>query len=130
MKRILLSACGLVLFLAAGCIVTSVHPLYTRTHAPDYVYAMWLMLQQPTPDDYVIATGEAHSVREFLEAAFSHVGLEWERYVRIDPRYYRPTEVDLLIGDATKARKALGWAPSVRFKELVALMVDADLTML
>jgi len=99
-------------------------------YAPDYVYAMWLMLQQPAPDDYVIATGEAHSVREFLEAAFSHVGLEWERYVRIDPRYYRPTEVDLLIGDATKARKALGWAPSVRFKELVALMVDADLTML
>ena len=99
-------------------------------YAPDYVYAMWLMLQQPVPDDYVIATGEAHSVREFLEAAFSHVGLEWERYVRIDPRYYRPTEVDLLIGDATKARKALGWAPSVRFKELVALMVDADLTML
>jgi len=99
-------------------------------YAPDYVYAMWLMLQQPAPDDYVIATGEAHSVREFLEAAFSHVGLEWERYVRIDPRYYRPTEVDLLIGDATKARKALGWSPSVRFKELVALMVDADLTML
>jgi GDPmannose 4,6-dehydratase len=96
-------------------------------YAPDYVHAMWLMLQQPAPDDYVIATGEAHSVREFLEAAFSHVGLEWERYVRIDPRYYRPTEVDLLIGDATKARNALGWSPSVRFKELVALMVDADL---
>ena len=96
-------------------------------YAPDYVRAMWLMLQQPAPDDYVIATGEAHSVREFLEAAFSHVGLEWERYVRIDPRYYRPTEVDLLIGDATKARNVLGWSPSVRFKELVALMVDADL---
>ena len=96
-------------------------------YAPDYVHAMWLMLQQPAPDDYVIATGEAHSVREFLEAAFSHVGLEWERYVRIDPRYYRPTEVDVLIGDATKARNAFGWLPSVRFKELVALMVDADL---
>ena len=96
-------------------------------YAPDYVRAMWLMLQQPAPDDYVIATGEAHSVREFLKAAFSHVGLEWERYVRIDPRYYRPTEVDLLIGDATKARNVLGWSPSVRFKELVALMVDADL---
>jgi GDPmannose 4,6-dehydratase len=96
-------------------------------YAPDYVRAMWLMLQQPTPDDYVIATGEAHSVREFLEAAFSHAGLDWQQYVRIDPRYYRPTEVDLLLGDATKARRLLGWSPSVSFKELVALMVDADM---
>ena len=95
-------------------------------YAPDYVAAMWMMLQQPTPDDYVIATGETHSVREFLETAFSYAGLEWERYVKIDPRYYRPTEVDLLLGDATKARTRLGWAPSVDFKQLVALMVDAD----
>jgi GDPmannose 4,6-dehydratase len=94
--------------------------------APDYVRAMWLMLQHTTPDDYVIATGEAHSVREFLAAAFSHVGLEWERYVKISPRYYRPTEVDLLLGDASKARRILGWTPSVTFKELVELMVDAD----
>ena len=98
--------------------------------APDYVRAMWLMLQQPTPDDYVIATGEAHSVREFLEAAFSYVGLDWERHVKISPRYYRPTEVDLLLGDASKARRVLGWTPSVTFKELVTLMVDADLRLL
>ena len=96
-------------------------------YAPDYIYAMWLMLQQAVPDDYVIATGEAHSVREFLEVAFSSVGLDWERYVRIDPRYYRPTEVDLLVGDASKARRELGWAPTVTFKELVRLMVEADL---
>jgi GDPmannose 4,6-dehydratase len=95
--------------------------------APDYVRAMWLMLQQPNPDDYVVATGEAHSVREFLEAAFSCASLDWERYVRISPRYYRPTEVDLLVGDASKARKVLGWSPSVSFKELVELMVDADI---
>jgi GDPmannose 4,6-dehydratase len=94
--------------------------------APDYVRAMWLMLQQPRPDDYVVATGEAHSVREFLEAAFSCAGLDWERYVRISPRYYRPTDVDLLVGDASKARKVLGWTPSVSFKELVELMVEAD----
>src|SRR5262249_9838999 len=94
--------------------------------APDYVRAMWRMLQQPTADDLVIATGEAHSVREFLEVAFSRVGLDWERYVKIDSRYYRPTEVDLLVGDASKARRVLGWSPSVNFKELVALMVDAD----
>jgi len=98
--------------------------------APDYVRAMWLMLQQPTPDDYVVATGETHSVREFLEAAFSYVGLDWQPYVKIDPRYYRPTEVDLLIGDASKARNVLGWAPSLGFKELVALMVDADTDLL
>jgi len=98
--------------------------------APDYVRAMWLMLQQDAPDDYVIATGEAYSVREFLQAAFSHVGLDWEAYVKIDPRYYRPTEVDVLLGDASKARKVLGWSPSVSFKDLVALMVDADLRLL
>jgi GDPmannose 4,6-dehydratase len=94
--------------------------------APDYVRAMWLMLQQAAPDDYVVATGEAHSVREFLDAAFSHVGLDWQQYVRVDPRYYRPTEVDLLLGDASKAQRLLGWTPSVSFKELVQLMVDAD----
>ena len=96
-------------------------------YAPDYVHAMWLMLQQPASDDYVIATGEAHSVREFLEVAFSHAGLEWQDHVQIDPRYYRPTEVDLLLGDASKARRLLGWSPTVGFKELVTLMVDADM---
>lgn len=95
--------------------------------AGDYVEAMWLMLQQPAPDDYVIATGETHTVKEFLDVVFEHVGLEWKRYVKIDPRYYRPTEVDLLIGDASHAKKTLGWEPKVRFKELAVMMVEADL---
>ena len=96
-------------------------------YAKDYVWAMWLMLQQDEPDDYVIATGEAHSVREFAERAFGYVNLKWEDYVEIDPRYYRPAEIDVLIGDASKAREKLGWQPSVSFQELVELMVDADL---
>ena len=96
--------------------------------AGDYVEAMWLMLQQPQGDDYVIATGEAHSIRDFLDAAFAHVGIEdWGPYVRQDPRFMRPAEVDHLIGDASKAREVLGWKPRVSFPELVALMVDADL---
>ena len=85
------------------------------------------MLQQEAPDDYVLATGETHSVREFLEAAFAHVDLDWRQYVEIDPRYFRPTEVDVLLGDASKARRLLGWEPKVSFGELVRLMVDADL---
>jgi len=96
-------------------------------YAKDYVRAMWLMLQQESADDYVIATGETHSVREFLELAFSYVNLNWQDYVEFDERYLRPAEVDLLIGDATKARENLGWTPSVSFEELVALMVEADL---
>jgi GDPmannose 4,6-dehydratase len=96
-------------------------------YAPDYVEAMWLMLQQDTPQDLVIATGEAHSVREFLEEAFSYGSLDWRQHVEIDPRYFRPTEVDSLLGDASKARQVLGWQPRVTFKELVRLMVDADL---
>ena len=95
-------------------------------YAPDYVEAMWMMLQADEPDDYVIATGETHSVRESVEVAFARQGLDWEQYVEIDPKYYRPTEVDVLLGDATKAREQLGWEPKVRFKELVELMVDAD----
>jgi len=95
--------------------------------AKDYVEAMWLMLQQDEPEDYVIATGEAHSVREFLDEAFVYAGLDWEKHVEIDPRYFRPTEVDVLIGDSSKAQKKLGWKPKVRFKELVKLMVDADM---
>lgn len=95
-------------------------------YAKEYVEAMWLMLQQETPDDYVIATGETHSVREFLEEAFSYAGLQWEKYVKIDPRYFRPSEVELLIGDASKAKKQLNWAPKVHFKDLVRIMVDAD----
>ena len=95
--------------------------------AGDYVEAMWLMLQQPVPDDYVIATGETHTVREFLEVAFGHLNLDWKKYVKIDPKYYRPTEVDLLIGDAGKAKKQLQWEPKVRFQELARIMVEADL---
>lgn len=96
-------------------------------YAKDYVKAMWLMLQQDEPDDYVVATGETHSVKEFLELAFSHVNLKWEDYVEFDERYLRPAEVDLLIGDPTKAKEKLGWQPSLTFPELVNLMVDADL---
>ncbi len=95
--------------------------------AGDYVRAMWLMLQQPAPDDYVVATGESHSVREFCEIAFDHVGLDWRRHVISDPRFIRPAEVDHLIGNAAKARARLGWAPSVDFAGLVRMMVDADL---
>ena len=95
-------------------------------YAPEYVEAMWMMLQQDNPDDYVIATGETHSVREFCEEAFGHVGLDWEKYVEHDKHYERPAEVDLLIGDASKAKRVLGWEPRVRFKELVRIMVDAD----
>jgi GDPmannose 4,6-dehydratase len=99
-------------------------------YAKEYVEAMWLMLQQDVPDDYVIATGETHSVREFLEEAFSYVGLDWRAYVELDPKYLRPTEVDLLVGDAGKAKRVLNWAPKVTFKELVHLMVDADMTLM
>jgi len=96
-------------------------------YAGDYVEAMWLMLQQDHPDDYVVATGETYSVREFLEEAFSYVGLNWRDHVVVDPKYFRPAEVDVLLGDPTKARNALGWEPRVTFKQLVRLMVDADL---
>ncbi len=96
-------------------------------YAGDYVEAMWLMLQQPEPDDYVVATGEAHSVREFLEAAFGLLGLDWREYVVVDPRYFRPTEVDCLQGDPKKAQERLGWRPKVGFKELVQIMVEHDL---
>jgi GDPmannose 4,6-dehydratase len=99
-------------------------------YAPDYVQAMWLMLQQEQPDDFVIATGETHSIREFVELAFKHAEIpNWEDYVVIDPRYMRPAEVDLLVGDPTKAHQKLGWQPSVTFEGLVQLMVEADLSL-
>ncbi len=94
--------------------------------ARDYVEAMWLMLQQDKPDDYVIATGKTHSVREFVELAFSEVGLDWEKYVVVDPKFVRSAEVELLIGDSSKARRVLGWKPKVKFEELVKMMVTAD----
>jgi GDPmannose 4,6-dehydratase len=96
-------------------------------YAGDYVKAMWLMLQQDSPDDYVIATGESHSVREFLEECFSYLNLRWQDYVSIDRRYFRPSEVDYLLGDASRAHAKLGWYPEVKFKELVRMMVDHDL---
>lgn len=96
-------------------------------YAPDYVRAMWLMLQQDSPEDYVVATGETHSVREFLEESFSHVDLDWKEFVVQDDNFYRPAEVDLLVGDASKAGRKLGWEPTVSFEELTRLMVDADL---
>jgi GDPmannose 4,6-dehydratase len=96
-------------------------------YAPEYVEAMWLMLQQPRPDDYVIATGEMRSVREFAEAAFALVGLDWKRHIDVDPRYFRPAEVDELRGDASKAAQRLGWRPRTGFEELVRIMLDADL---
>jgi GDPmannose 4,6-dehydratase len=99
-------------------------------YAPDFVEAMWMMLQADEPDDYVIATGEKHSVREALELAFAHAGLNPDEYVEIDSRYFRPSEVDSLLGDPSKAKERLGWEPKVRFRELIELMVDADVTAL
>jgi len=99
-------------------------------YAPEYVEGMWRMLQQDTPDDYVLATGETRTIREFCEAAFSRVDLDWEQYVRTDPRYERPSEVDALCGDPSKAKQALGWEAQVKFAELAQIMVDADVQLL
>src|SRR5215472_13843280 len=99
-------------------------------HAREYVRAMWLMLQQEKPDDYVVATGEAHSVEEFVQIAFDHVGLDWHRHVVVDPQFYRPAEVDLLLADPTKAHEVLGWHPEVSFERLVCMMVDSDVAAL
>jgi len=99
-------------------------------YARDYVRAMWLMLQQDEPDDYVVASGQTHSVRELCEVAFGYVGLDYQDHVKVDPRYFRPAEVDLLVGDASKARTNLGWEPEVTFEELIHIMVDADLKLL
>jgi len=99
-------------------------------YAKEYVEAMWLMLQQDQPDDYVIATGETHTIQEFCEVAFGHVGLDWQKYVKFDERYLRPSEVDILIGDAAKAKRAFGWEPKTKFHQLAQLMVDADIKLL
>jgi GDPmannose 4,6-dehydratase len=96
-------------------------------YAADYVVGMWLMLQQERPDDYVLATGERHTVRDFCDRAFGLLDMDWERYVQVDPRYLRPAEVDVLQGDASKARRILGWEPSVTFDALVEMMVDGDM---
>jgi len=99
-------------------------------YAPEYVEGMWRMLQQDEPEDYVLATGETHSVEEFVEVAFAHAGLDWRRHVEVDPQYYRPTEIDCLLGDASKARRKLGWAPQTKFRDLVRIMAEADLRLL
>jgi GDPmannose 4,6-dehydratase len=99
-------------------------------YAPEYVEGMWRILQRGEGDDFVLATGESHTVREFVEAAFAHANLDWKRYVKHDARYERPAEVDILVGDASKAKKVLGWEPRVRFQELVRIMVDADMALL
>jgi len=99
-------------------------------YAPEYVEAIWGMLQQEEPEDVVIGTGEAHTVREFVEAAFAYAGLDWQEYVQIDPRYFRPVEVASLLADIRKARERLGWGPKVTFRELVRIMVDADMEVL
>jgi len=99
-------------------------------YAPEYLEAMHLMLQQESPDDYVVGTGESHSIREFLDEAFDYVGLNWHDYVKIDPRYFRPTEVDYLMADPSKAKRLLGWEPRIKFHELVRIMVDADLELM
>lgn len=96
-------------------------------YAPEYVEAMWSMLQQPEPDDYVLATGETHSVREFLDEAFGHVGLDWKQYVKIEPHLFRPSEVDLLCGDSSRAKSKLGWKPKTTFKQLVKILMDAEM---
>ena len=99
-------------------------------YAGDYVEAMWLMLQQDQPDDYVIATGETYSVRDFLTEAFGYVGLDWQNYIEIDQKYFRPSEVDLFVGDPSKAKQKLGWEPKIKFKDLVKMMVDADIELI
>ena len=99
-------------------------------YAPDYVEAMWLMLQQDEPDDFVIGTGESHSVKEFLGEAFSYAGLDWREYVEIDQRYFRPLETEFLLSNPAKARKRLGWSPRINFKDLVKIMVDYDMEFL
>jgi GDPmannose 4,6-dehydratase len=98
--------------------------------ARDYVRAMWLMLQQDKPDDYVIATGKTHSVKDLVVAAFKHVGLDWQEYVVVDQRFMRPAEVDVLVGDASKARRVLGWQPTITFEQMIGEMVDADIARL
>jgi GDPmannose 4,6-dehydratase len=126
-RKITLAAARIKYGLQSQLKLGNMEPRRDWGYAREYVEAMQLMLQQPEPEDYVIATGEAHSVQEFVDAAFEVVGLDWERYVVVDPAFLRPAEADLLVGDSSKAKERLGWAPKTTFKELVALMVEADL---
>jgi GDPmannose 4,6-dehydratase len=129
-RKITQGAARVKLGLASELRLGNLQALRDWGYAGDYVRAMWLMLQQDEPDDYVIGTGESHSVAEFVEVAFAHVGLDWRDHVVVDPELYRPAEVDVLQADARKARRRLGWEPEVGFEELVRLMVDADLALL
>jgi GDPmannose 4,6-dehydratase len=129
-RKITTAVARIVLGLQHQLHLGSLDPKRDWGYAPEYVEAMWLMLQHDTPGDYVVATGEAHSVRDFCQAAFGHVGLDWEKYVTIDPRYVRPAEVNHLQGDPSRAEQELGWRAQVTFDELVTIMVDADLARL
>lgn len=126
-RKVSLAAAAVKLGLEKGVTLGNLDARRDWGYAKDYVRAMWLMLQQDQPDDYVVATGESHSVRELCEVAFQRVGLDYHEHVTIDPHYFRPTEIDHLIGDASKARRVLGWEPHVGFRELIELMVDSDL---
>lgn len=126
-RKITIAAARIKLGLQTTLVLGNLDAKRDWGYAPDYVEAMWRMLQQPKPDDYVVATGETHSVREFLEEAFGHLGLSVKRHVRVDDRYHRPVDIPQLQGDWSKARKELGWRPKVKFSELVRVMVDADL---
>jgi GDPmannose 4,6-dehydratase len=129
-RKVAFSAAAIKLGLQKSVAVGNLDARRDWGFAPDYVRGMWMMLQQDEPGDYVLATGETHSGRELVQIAFDHVGLNWEEHVVIDPQFFRPAEVDLLIGEPTKAREELGWKPEVGFEELVRLMVDADLSAL
>jgi GDPmannose 4,6-dehydratase len=126
-RKITLAACRIKLGLQKKLYLGNLDAKRDWGYAGDYVEAMWLILQQDKPDDFVIATGETHSVREFLDEVFGYLEMDWQKYVEIDPRYFRPTEVDLLLGDPTKAKTELGWNPKIGFKELSQMMVDHDM---
>ena len=129
-RKITLGVAAIKLGLQKDLILGNLDAKRDWGYAKDYIEAMWLMLQHETPDDFVVATNSTHTVREFCEKAFAHVGLNWKDHVKTDPKYFRPTEVDLLIGDYGKAKKLLGWEPRTSFDELVKIMVDADLKLL
>ena len=129
-RKVTHGAAAIKLGLSEGLALGNLEAERDWGYAKDYVEAMWLMLQQPEPDDYVIATGIAHSVRDLVDVAFAHVGLEPDEYIRTDPKYFRPAEVESLVGDYSKARERLGWAPRTSFEELVRMMVDHDLELL
>lgn len=126
-RKVTLAAAAIKLGLQQELVLGNLDAERDWGYAQDYVRAMWMMLQQDVPDDFVIATGESHSVRDLCELAFRHVGLDYRQHVVVDPHYFRPTEVDHLLGDASKARRVLGWEPAVGFEELIALMVESDL---